>query len=217
MTPAQAYGHPTLDDVAVQGPTDPGIRAADCRYAQNVLPQKPACVDCNKGNIPMWAQHKGTGLSSESISLGGAPVVGFGAPGDPGLTLSAADKAWAQNAINDLNTKILAGGSAPCATWAADFSSMTGCFQGWYNVNRAPASKMLRTDTVFDQDTLDALKMVVAARPADFPSAPAANAPQPAAAAAKKGLSTGAMVGIAAGAALVLGGVGYYYTQKKGH
>ena len=183
MTPAQAYGHPDfVTDVPVQGPTDPGIRKADCWYAQNVLPQQPACVDCSKGPIPMWAMTKGTGLS-ESISFGGVGVPGFAllGPGDPLATLSDADQKWVMNALNDLNTKIVSANGAPCATWAPNLSSMVGCFQGWFNVNVvAPsngAAKMLRTDANLDQDTLDAIKMIVSRDQPSFPSAPMANAP----------------------------------------
>lgn len=221
MTPAQAYGHPNfVTDVPVQGPTDPGMRKASCLYAQNSLPKTPACVDC-KGPIPMWAQTKGTGLS-ESISFGGVGVAGFAleAPGDPRVELSPADQHWVMNALNDLNTKIIAGGSKPCATWAPNLDAMVGCFQGWYNVNRAAntGSKMLRTDANLDQDTLDALTMVVKLDPASFPSAPAANAPGSATAAASKGMSTTAKVGIAAvGVAAVAAGIyAVTKTKKKG-
>ena len=218
MTPAQAYGHPDfVTDVPVQGPTDPGIRKADCWYVNNVLPKKPACVDC-EGPIPMWAQTKGTGLS-ESISYGGGRVSGFASldgPGDPRVTLSDADSKWVMNALNDLNTKIVAGGSQPCATWAPSMDAMVGCFQGWYNVNRAAntGSKMLRTDANLDQDTLDALEMVVKLDPTSFPSAPAASAPG--AVAASKKMSTVAKAGIAAGVVVVAGGIAYVLKKKKG-
>lgn len=225
MTPAQAYGHPDwITDFPVQGPTDPGIRAADCWYAKNRLPvNNPACADC-KGPVPMWATTKGTGLS-EAISYGGSRVAGFGvgAVMDPPAVLSADLQAWMMNALNDLNTKIVSSTGTTCATWGADLKSMTGCFQTWYNANRSPASKTLRTDGVVDQDTFDAMKSVAAAHPADFPSLPAAlpATPMPSlpaapvAPAAKKGLSTGATVGIAAAGAAVIGAGIYYVTRKK--
>ena len=66
-TPAQVSGrYDFVTDVPIQGPTDEGIRAADCWWTQNVLPQPsgngsksgapgpgPACSDCN-GPIPRW-------------------------------------------------------------------------------------------------------------------------------------------------------------------
>ena len=166
----------------------------------------------------MWAQTKGTGLS-ESISFGGRGVAGFGvgAAGDPAATLSADQNTWVMNALNDLNTKIIASTGTSCPTWGADLKSMTGCFQTWFNASYPTATK-LRTDGVFDQDTLTALNSVAAAHPADFPSAPLTAAPTivpVAPAAATKGLSTGAMVGIAAAGAAVIGGGIYYVTRKK--
>lgn len=219
MTPAQAYGHPDfVTDVPVQGPTDPGIRAADCRYAQNVLPQQPACVDCSKGPIPMWAMTKGTGLS-ESISYGGRGALGFAGldgPGDPRVELTPDGQHWVMNALNDLNTKIIASKNAPCATWAPNLDAMVGCFQGWFNVNisgpSGGAAKMLRTDANLDQDTLDAIKMVVSRDPTSFPSAPIANAPG--AAGESKKMSTPVKAGLVAGGLVLVGGVWYALTRK---
>lgn len=215
MTPAQAYGHPDfVTDVPVQGPTDPGMRAASCWFANNRVPKESACVDCTGGPVPMWAQTKGTGLS-EAISYRGVGVAGFAlrGPGDPLVPLSDADQKWVMNALNDLNTKIVATNGKPCATWAPNLNAMVGCFQGWYNVNRAGggASKMLRTDENFDQDTLDALKMVVKLDQASFPSAPITNAPG-----GKPGMSTAVKGGLVAGGLVLVGGVWYVLTRKKG-
>ena len=210
MTPAQAYGHPTLDDVPVQGPTDPGMRAADCLFAQTRLPVKnPACVDCTYG----------PGLG-ESISLGGSRVSGFGiGDGDIFAQLSTDQKNWVLNAINTLNTQIVTTTKTTCPTWAADIQHMSGCFQLWYNATygKSGASITLRTDGVFDQATFDALKMISSLHPGDFPAPP----PQPPApppqtpVEAKKGLSTGAIVGITAAGAVVIGGVLYVITRKS--
>ncbi len=90
MTPAQANPDVAdfVTDVATQGPTDEGIRAADCWYAQHVLPARPACVDC-EGPIPKWAQQSLSTVRGESagigdqISLGGVAVRGFGIGGPP--------------------------------------------------------------------------------------------------------------------------------------
>jgi len=213
VTPAQAYGHPDwITDFPVQGPTDPGIRAADCWYAQNRLPvNNPACADC-KGPIPMWAQTKGTGLS-ESISFGGHRAVGFGAASDPEIfsKLTSDQQSWVRNAMNDLNSKIIATTGTTCPGWGTGIQQMAGCFQLWYNANLGASTKMLRTDGVVDQDTLDALKALVAARPGDFPSAPLSATP----ATPKTGLSTGEMIGIAAGVAALIGGGAYLATRKK--
>lgn len=167
----------------------------------------------------MWAQTKGTGLS-ERISYGGVGVAGFAlrGPGDPAATLSDADQKWVMNALNDLNTKIIATNGAPCATWAPNLNAMVGCFQGWYNVNisgpSSGAAKMLRTDANLDQDTLDAIKMVVSRDQSNFPSAPMANAP--AGTAAKPPMSKMVKGGLVAGAVVVVGGVAYVLTRKKG-
>lgn len=58
QTPAQVSGnYDFVNDVPIQGPTDPGMRAASCWWTQNVLPVKdPACVDC-KGPVPTWARN----------------------------------------------------------------------------------------------------------------------------------------------------------------
>ena len=168
----------------------------------------------------MWAMTKGTGLS-ESISFGGVGVPGFAllGPGDPLATLSDADQKWVMNALNDLNTKIVSANGAPCATWAPNLSSMVGCFQGWFNVNVvAPsngAAKMLRTDANLDQDTLDAIKMIVSRDQPSFPSAPMANAPG-GSGAVKPPMSTAVKAGIGAAGVVVVGGIVYVLTRKKG-
>src|SRR5271170_7586231 len=171
-TPAQVYGHPTLDDVPVSGPTDPGILRADCWFSQNMLPvQKPACADCT-GPVPGWATTKGIGLDGV-VSRGGRAVVGFGAVGDPDIfsDLSTDQQNWVRNALNDLNTNIQTEnpGNA-CPTWAPDYVSMTKCFHAWWNKHYSTV-KTLRTDGAFDADTLNALRgIVIAADPKEFPS-----------------------------------------------
>jgi hypothetical protein len=174
-TPAQVYGHPTLNDVPVQGPTDPGIRAADCWFTQNVVRQKSGCVDCHGGVVPQWATTKGIGLEG-TVSIGGRAAVGFGAVGDPDIfsNLSADQQHWVMNALNDLNTHITtANPGNACPDWASDIVNMTKCFHTWWNKNYSKI-KTLRTDGgVFDKDTFDALKLVVSWNPADFASLPA--------------------------------------------
>jgi hypothetical protein len=85
-TPAQATGHPGdwITDWPVQGPTDEGIRAADCWWAQNVLPAVPHCVDCQcPGHVlvPGWSRRTmacpGSGMIGEAVSYGGVGVLGF--------------------------------------------------------------------------------------------------------------------------------------------
>jgi len=244
MTPAQAAGHPGsfVVDVPVQGPTDEGIRAADCWHAQNRLPAQPACVDCG-GPIPMWAQHSlcpgnrltnsGIGALGESVSFGGRYVAGFALedPGDPSIwsSLSADQQQWVQNALISLNDHIVKATGTSCPTWAPSIDKATGCFQLYYNANyaapKAPGRSM-RTDGVLDEDTLCALVMVTGLHAADFPTPfpdpqkkhcqVAPPPPPPPTPGEKKGLSTGAIIGIGAAGVAVVGGVIYAATRKGG-
>lgn len=194
QTPAQAYGHPDfVTDVPVQGPTDPGMRAGSCWWAQNRLPAQPHCVDCQeKGNVmvPGWSRSSmacpGCGMLGEAVSFGGGRARGFalGGPSDPAVTLVAAQNAWVAQALTTLNGKILQASGTTCPTWAdpaTNLSAAVGCFQAWYNANYAPPKApgvTLRTDGVLDLDTLSALQMIAGMHPADFPTAyPATPAP----------------------------------------
>lgn len=200
-TPAQVYGHPRLDDVPVSGPTDPGILKADCWWRQNVLPAKPACVDC-WGPIPNWAQTKG--LLGEWGMLAAA--------GDPDIwaSLTPAQQAWVTSTLVTLNNIIYQSTDTTCPTWGPSINQMAGCFQSYYNLayGTSGVSKILRTDGVFDQDTLNGIITVTNIKKANFPT------PYPAGA-AKKTLSKGEMFGIAAAGATVLGAVAYVATHKK--
>ncbi len=221
MTPAQASGHPNfIVDVPVQGPTDEGMRAASVWFAQNRLPARPACVDC-EGPIPMWARNKG--LLGEQISFGGVGALGFAlnAAGDPEMwtKLTSEQQAWVINTLVKLNDLIVRTTGTTCATWAPAVTPATKCFQTWFNTPAAFGGKLtkpgggtlvLRTDGVVDQDTLDALRTVAALHGKDFPTPfPGTEAPGY----AKSKLSTGAMVGIAAGGAVVIGGIVYAVTR----
>lgn len=221
MTPAQAYGHPTLDDVPVSGPTDPGILKADCWFAQNRLPAQPACVDC-KGPIPMWAQNKG--LLGERISFGGRGALGFaiGAAGDPEVwtKITPAQQTWVVNTLVKLDENIRKATNTTCPTFGPSITAAGGCFQRWFNAQNLGLTKpngdkvVLRTDGTFDQETLDALRTVVALHPQDFPLPfPGTTLPGLTGTGEKK-LSTGAIVGIAAAGATVLGGIAYVATRK---
>lgn len=226
MTPAQASGQPDfVTDWPVQGPTDEGIRAADCRFAQDRLPAKPACVDCN-GPVPPWARTAGLGGPiMETISFGGKGARGFalGGTGDPDIfdALNAAQVAWINNTLVKLNDQIVKASGTSCPTWtdpsAGPWKNAVGCFQIWWNANLASPKgpgKVMRTDGVVDSDTLAALQTVAAMHPADFPTGFPGPAPaMPPAAIEKKGLSTGAMVGIGVGGAAVLGGIVYAATR----
>lgn len=177
-TPAQAYGHPRLSDVPVAGPTDPGILQADCWWTQNVVQQKTGCVDCHGGVVPAWTKTNGIGLDG-AISRGGRVAVGFGAAGDPEVysALSADQKNWVLNTLNNLNTRIMtANAGNVCASWAADIQHMTGCFQLWFNsIASIAKGGLLRTDGVFDDETLTALKAVTNDHSGDFAPFPASS------------------------------------------
>ena len=235
MTPAQAFGHPDfVTDVPVQGPTDPGIRAADCRYAQTVLPAQPACADC-KGPIPMWTQQalstvRGSSAGvGEQIAFGGRRAHGFalGGPGDPNIwaTLSPAQQTWVAATYSMWNALVVTDSGTSCPTWpasptgtAADITAMSGCFQNWWNTNYPPSgAKTLRTDGALDEDTLCALiTATVSLHPDKFQPFPDPNKQHcQTATTPKKGLSTAAMVGIGA-AGLAVAGVGYAVMRKGG-
>ena len=221
MTPAQASGRPDfVTDWPVQGPTDPGIRAADCRFAQTLpTPQQAACVDC-KGPIPMWAQSKG--LLGEQVSFGGR----LASPGDPDVwtTLTPDQQKWVMNTIVTLDAQIRAktpGTSCP-GMQSGSITGIAGCFQNWFNGAKIGLTKpngspvVLRIDGVFDQDTLDALRTVAALQPNDFPAPfPGTTLPERVDTSKKPGLSTGAMVGIGTGVVAALGGVASLATRGK--
>jgi hypothetical protein len=223
-TPAQASGHPNfVVDHPIQGPTDEGIRAHDCWFAQNRVPAHPACVDCGEGIIPMWAQQNrlrafGGGLA-ENMSFGGRGAIGFAHPpglaaaGDPSVweKLSPEQQTWVVNTLVKLNERITSTTGTKCLTWAPAIDKAGQCFQMWFDsVNQGAPIRMLRTDGVFDKDTLDALITTTQIHSADFPTPFPGEAPS-----GDKKLSTGAMVGIAAAGAAVLGGIVYVATRKK--
>ena len=231
-TPAQVFGHPDFNDsFGPGGPTDPGMRAADCWYRNNVLPAHPACVDC-KGPIPMWAQ---SGVLGERLSFGGRGSRGFAleAPGDPDIwsfnVLTPDQKTWVVNTLTGLNNRIYQSTNTTCPTWKAptvdNIFAATGCFQAWFNSVQtagAPVTK-LRTDGVFDQDTLNALITTAQIHATDFPAfpgtvpgAPGSPSAVTTASVIPTGLSTGMKVGLAVGGAALVGGV-VYATHHGGH
>lgn len=185
-TPAQVSGNYNfVTDVPVQGPTDPGMRAAACWWTQNVLPVKsPACVDCN-GPTPLWAnnptawgggwpQYGGNGGSNCSgdrvVRRGSRQVAGFSLDGpiDPPATLSSDQQTWVVATLVNLNTQIGQSTGSSCQSWqppSTNLAAAVSCFQGWYNANGRGS---LRTDGVLDRDTLNALVGTAAAHPADF-------------------------------------------------
>lgn len=212
MTPAQAGPANFVTDVPVQGPTDEGIREMDCYYAQHFLPARSECVDCGGGSIPMWAQTKG--LLGEQVSFGGRGALGFAleAAGDPDVwaTLTPDQQKWVTDTLVKLNGLIVQSTGTTCPTWAPTITAASGCFQAWFNsINAGAPIRKLRTDGVFDQDTLSALITTTQIHSKDFPTP----FPSAAATAAKKKLSTGAMVGIATAGAAALGGVIYVATR----
>jgi hypothetical protein len=216
-TPAQASpGFDFATDVPVQGPTDPGMREADCRFVQTVLPKRPACADCG-GSLTMRQ------FSSGQIALNGVGVRGFAlsAAGDPEVwtKISSEQQAWVMNTLVKFDQMIRSKTGTSCPTFGPSITAAGGCFQAWFNANtKGSFTKpdgsplVLRTDGVFDQDTLDALRTVVALHPTDFPT------PFPGtemAGTGEKKLSKGAIIGIAVAGATVVGGGVWLATRKK--
>jgi hypothetical protein len=240
MTPAQASGHPNfVVDVPVQGPTDEGMRAAACWWAQHRLPTKSPCVDCC-GVIPQWTRNTicpgnrstsagiGDGFM-ETISFGGVGATGFavGGPSDPDVfnSLDDSQKGWVTSTLAKLNDLIVKSTGTACPTWAdpttnwqQNLRAAANCFQIWWNASRAApkgAGKPLRTDGIVDEDTLCALQFVQAADPGNFAvvfpdhGRGFCKPPAPVTTTTKKGLSTGAMVGVSLAGAATLGGIIY--------
>lgn len=154
----------------------------------------------------------------QQISLGGRQVRGFGlaAAGDPDIwsSLSAAQQAWVFATLATLNQKIVTSTASMCPGWvtpsgATGVTAAAGCFQMWFNgIYQVPGSpvKALRTDGVFDQDTLAGLQTIAGLHPADFTT------PYPA---SSSKLSKGEMIGLGVAGAAVLGGGVYLVTHKK--
>jgi hypothetical protein len=173
----------------------------------------------------------------DQISFGGRPVAGFGnvalgvaAAGDPEIwtQLSPEQQTWVVGALTKLNDLIVKATGTSCPTWGPSINAAGGCFQSWYNANYLPlnpSAVQLRTDGVFDEDTLCALMLQAALNPPEFPTpfpdpekrycqAPAPT-PAPAPEPEKKKLSTGAMLGIGAAVVAVGGGTVYYLSTRK--
>lgn len=161
----------------------------------------------------------------ERISFGGVGVRGFSlsAAGDPDVwtKLTRDQQTWVVNALSKLNDSIVKTTGTTCPTWGPSVTAAGGCFQNWFNGARLGLTKpdgsavTLRTDGVFDQDTLDALRTVTALHTKDFPVPfPGTSLPGLTGTGEKK-LSTGAMVGIGTGVVAVLGGIAYVATRKK--
>lgn len=189
----------------------------------------------------MWAQRSLSAVRGQSagigeqISIGGRRVVGFGnivgiaAAADPEIwsKLSTAQQTWIVNTITKLNDKIVESSGTTCPTWGPSITAAGGCFQSWWNANNISPMK-LRTDGVFDEDTLCALITLAGLDKASFPTLfpdpekkycllPGGESPTYAATVetTKKGLSTGAMVGIGVAGVATAGGIYYVATRKK--
>jgi hypothetical protein len=232
-TPAQAADIAHRDgtyqdwvtDVPVQGPTDPGIRAAGCWWKENVLDK---VTDRQGAIVPRWTQSSTLCMAGRPVRTGvaglgetiqmhlgpnptltpkpsaGSPTSGT-ASSPPGVwsKLAATESQWVMNTLTQLNALILKAGNKPCATWPADptknQSAAVACFQGWFNANGKPAEP-LRTDGTLDEASLCALVAVTKQHAGDFtvqyPGSPSCGG----------GLSTLAKVGIGVGALVVVGG-----------
>jgi hypothetical protein len=191
-TPAQAakimhdngtYGDWVMD-VPVQGPTDPGIRAAGCWWKDNVLDK---VTDWQGAMVPRWTQSSvlcmgprpivpGIGGVGEAVRRGGALGAAPAASPPPGIwsKLADAESNWVASTLVQLNALILKTGSKPCATWPADptkaMPAAVACFQGWFNANIAQSADKLRTDGTLDKATLCALITATEQHTDDFPT-----------------------------------------------
>jgi hypothetical protein len=173
----------------------------------------------------MWTKHSlcpgnrltnsGIGGLGEQLSFGRAPVRGFalGAAEDSEIwtKLTAEQQAWVMEALLEFNDEVVATTGTTCPTFGPSITAAGGCFQAWYNHNYLPINPQavrLRTDGVFDLNTLKALITTVGMAGGEIPF-PGALPEEP-----KKKLSTGAMVGIAAAGVAVVGGVAWAVTRK---
>ena len=173
----------------------------------------------------MWAKQSLSSGVGERISFGGVGSLGFAleAAGDPEVwtKLTPAQQTWVVNTLVKLDENIRKATNTTCPTFGPSITAAGGCFQRWFNNQNLGLTKpngdavVLRTDGTFDQETLDALRTVVALHAADFPTPfPGTSLPGLTGTGEKK-LSTGAMVGIGVGVATALGGVVYVATRKK--
>ena len=231
-TPAQAanimhnagtYGD-WVDDVPIQGPTDRGIRKADCWWKDNVLDK----VTDNQGAVvPRWTQHTlciGNRLVESGIGgLGDAvqapTAAATAAPAPPGLwsKLSAAQSQWVVSALTQVNALVLKAGSKPCATWPTNVTTSlpaaVACFQGWLNSQDPKPDKLLRTDGTLDDATLCWLVELTRQHASDFPTPYPGDAGK---SPCEFGLSTLAKVGIGVGVAAAVGGVALAVASAHG-
>jgi hypothetical protein len=172
----------------------------------------------------MWAQTKG--LLGEQVSFGGRGIRAFalGKTGDPEVwtKLTAEQQQWVMDTLVKLNNKIYQATGTSCPTWGPSIVAAGGCFQSWFNgaklglTNPDGSIVTLRTDGVFDQETLDALRTTVAIYSTDFPT-PFPGTSAPGLEKQKQGLSTASMVGIGAlGVTTVAGLIYAASTRKRG-
>lgn len=177
----------------------------------------------------MWAQQSLTANPSyysgigERISFGGVGVLGYalGGPSDPDIwaTLNSDQQQWVADTLAHLNDIIVKTTNTRCPQWAPTIHQAGFCFQAWFNGAKLGFTKkdgsplVLRTDGMFDQDTLDALRTVAAINPQDFKTPfPGTSLPGPE---EKKGLSKGEIAGLAVAGAATVGGIAYVAMRGK--
>lgn len=157
---------------------------------------------------------------------------GLGGPGDPDIfgKLSPAQQGWVATTFAAIFAKADPKDIQPCGPLNSS-AAMIRCFQMIYNAESTDMPvKPLRTDGVFDEDTLCALQL--AATNTKFgvvpfpdpekrfcqPPCPVGQARDPktglCAETTKPGLSTGAIVGIAAAGAVAVAGLVYAVSRK---
>ncbi|RPH57413.1 MAG: hypothetical protein EHM89_13970, partial [Acidobacteria bacterium] len=159
----------------------------------------------------MWTKQSLSTVRGESsglgerVSLGGRVIGGFSlaAAGDPDVFMgfSQSQKDWILATLAKLDALVNQQTGTKCEPGLTAIFPRTRCFQIWFNANMKGLTGadgkpvVLRTDGVFDQQTLDALRTTVALHPKDF-TTPFPGTEMPGIVEEKK-LSTGAIVGIA--------------------
>lgn len=173
----------------------------------------------------MWAQQTTPHGVGDLVSYNGHGALGFalGTVNDPEIwsKLTPDQQMWVSNSLNQLNTLITQQSGSMCPSWGPAINLAGGCFQTWFNANYGGANSgvmTLRTDGVFDQDTLCALITVTGIHKTDFPTPfpdPSKQYCQSPAPVAAKKVSTAKMIGFGALGIAGISGIAYAVMSSK--